>query len=170
MNGAEVFRPLTRIAVGVGTAPSDLIDEMLRPEHLVHKAPQVVPTRGITMEPEGARVGEQLTDQQESLKHELQIRIVSPDVGVLDLLAQRVSLAVQPGGAGGPTEGHLPDVISAGIERWVDVDEVYLAPKSFCEEVAKHFLIVPMKEQTAVRVAGGPVLPSLRADYAVLWC
>ena len=103
----------------------------------------------VTLESDDAPfVVKQLLQQQQPLIHELQVVVIRPDVRVLDLLAEGVGLAFELGGAGEAAERHLADVVGAGVEGRVDVDEVHLAAVAVGEEVGEDFLVVAVEQET----------------------
>jgi len=90
----------------------------------------------------------------------LQVGIVGPDVGVLDLFAEAVGLAVELGGAGLAAEGDFADVVGAGVEGRVDVDEVDGAAVAVGEEVGEDLFVVTVEELAGGRggeIGGGGV-------------
>src|SRR5665213_2582956 len=112
------------VAVGRVALPYDFVSERVASEYFVAQNLQVVTLICIKVNIDCGATGHQLLDQQEPLVHELQVRVVRPDVRVLDLFAQRVALTVQSGCPGRTAQLNLPDVVRPGIERWIDVDAV----------------------------------------------
>lgn len=105
---------------------------------------------------------QQLPQKHQPLVHELQIVVVGPDVGVLNLLAEGVAFAVDLGGGGAPAQLHLAHVVGARIEGRVDVDELDLAAKAVGQQVPQNLLVVAVEEQAALGVGGGPIFPDGR--------
>jgi hypothetical protein len=141
-----VHRPeITSIAVSSTPLPGDLAPHTPRAKHLLCKAAKVVASTRIAVQVDAPVLGQELLQQQQALVHELEVVVVGPDVGVLELLAEGVALAVEPGCALGPAERHLADVIGAGVEGRIDVDEVDLAAKAIGEEVGQHLLVVAVE-------------------------
>jgi hypothetical protein len=92
---------LKRVSVGgpAPIAPDDFVDEAARPEDLIHETTKLVASGLITVKKDRAPISEQLAVKEQPFVHELEILVVGPDVRVLDLLAERVSLSLDLGGA-----------------------------------------------------------------------
>ena len=102
---------------------------------------------------------QQLLKQQQPLVHELQVVVVRPDVGVLDLFAEGAGLAIDLGRGLRAAQGDLADIVGAGVEGRVDVDEVHLAAEPVREKVRQHFFVVSMEQQPILGIGGRPVAP-----------
>ncbi len=101
----------------------------------------------------------QLLEEEEALVHELEVSVVGPDVGVLDLLAQGVRLAVEPRGARCAAQLHAAHVVGARVEGRIDVDQVHLAPKAGAQQVRQDLLVVAVEQQAATLVSVRPARP-----------
>ena len=143
-------QPRFGVVVGVRPLPDDLVLEVRAPEHLVHQAPELVAPVPVAVEPQAPVVGEELAEEQEPLVHELEVRVVGPDVLVLDLFGERVGAPLEA--APGAPQRDLAHVVGPGVERGVDVDEVHRAPVPVREEPGERLLVVAVEEQVAPRL------------------
>jgi len=142
--------------------PDKLVLKTFWTKNFIEEAAQPVTLGFITMKEKTSRLGQCFLEQHQPLVHELEAVVVRPDVGVLDLLAEGVALAVELRRALRPTQTHLPHVVGAGVERRVNVDQVHFAPEAVRQEMRQHFLVVAVEQKAAFRIGGRPVLPDLR--------
>ena len=104
----------------------------------------------ITMQIYTSLITEKLSEEDESLIHELEIGIIFPYIRILSLLDDTLSLSLDFLLC--PSELDFADIVSLGVEGRVDIDEVYLPSESVREESREDFHIVSVKEEI------GPVL------------
>ena len=100
---------------------------------------------GITMQIYTPLITEEFTEENKSLVHELEIGIISPYVCILCLFDDTLSLSLDFLFCS--SEFDFADIVSFGVKWRVDIDEVYLAPKSVREECREDFHIVSVKEE-----------------------
>src|SRR5690554_4078305 len=99
-----------RIAPCSGSLPDNLVAETVCTEDFFEEQPQIVTPVPIAMQIQTPILRQQLPQQQQPLVHELEVVVVGPDVGVLDLLAEGVRLPFDLGSALDTAERDAADV------------------------------------------------------------
>ena len=99
----------------------------------------------ITMQIYTSLITEELSEEDESLIHELEISIISPYVCILSLLDDTLSLSLDFFLC--PSKFYLADIVCFGVEWRINIDEVYFPSEPISEESREDFHIVPMKEE-----------------------
>ena len=107
-----------------------LIPEMFRAKYLIQETAQMVIASVIAMKPDAPIFSQELPQQNQPLVHELEVVVIGPDIGVLDLLAEAVGFSFDLGGAADPSQLHFAHVVGAGIKRRIDIDQIDFTAKA----------------------------------------
>jgi len=81
----------------------------------------------------------------------------------LDLLAQSVAFTVDFCRPLNAAQLHFAHIVRSAIEWRVNIDQLHLTAKSVGKEMSKHFFIVSMEQESAVRILFWPIEPAF--DY-----
>ena len=111
---------------------------------------------GVSMQVDRAGRRDELAQQHQTLEHELKVRVIAPDVGVLELFAEAVAFATESCDPSDSAKLNLADVVRSRVEGWVDVHQIDQAPIPVRQEVPEHVLVLAMEQEPAVGISGRP--------------
>ena len=118
---------IPRQPFGGASTPYDLVNELLATHYFVQDQFQVMRLDWVAMEPDAPIIGKQFFKERKPLIHELEVVIICPDVGVLDLFAKSVTFTIKLCCPPCASQCYFPYIVRTAVEGWVNVNEIHLS-------------------------------------------